>query len=588
MFLGYTPEGNTANFERALASPYVDIMDGTTVGYNLSDGLFRTLPATFRRYNKLTTVEGDIRTHLGLNSADSEPQWTCNSPETTRATASRWIGNTLLNGAGCHVVDFGNNRRLADCPEMLEPIKAGIDIWKKLYNNSSLKGNADVAVIMDPAQIWKQGYPSYFKNHPVVNNIMQFAVKTLNFSGFAHDLLSIDDYLATSADYKAVVFLNTFELNGAKRSALLKKLRKPGVTAIWNYAPGLISEKGFCDRSMSELTGIELRHEKKEFLFKSRRSGSSVKNLSPNGGFEEGLKSWTLSHVDKANGAKISSTFTENAPFEGKKALTVTVKEPLKLYSCLMQKLDLSKETVLPDRLSVAFKGKGSASLVATYWTKEGKCTGYNSRHLAAQEKWQELSMVLDKITPAVKKIFIEIRLNKAAEMTFDNVKLFRQGDALNFWHYGSKDLAFGPRVHSADPKAQELMCYASDGKASLVRKKLADGSIAVFSGIPVNSPAIWAELLGAAGCHKYTAPGYFVRSKGNLLMVSSTCNGNISPGDSIVKDVIKVPAAFQVAVPGRYSAAVDLFTNETFKVTPEGTLELKSVRPRVWFFELR
>ena len=93
---------------------------------------------------------------------------------------------------------------------------------------------------------------------------------------------------------------------------------------------------------------------------------------------------------------------------------------------------------------------------------------------------------------------------------------------------------------------------------------------------------------LGAAGCHKYTAPGYFVRSKGNLLMVSSTCNGNISPGDSIVKDVIKVPAAFQVAVPGRYSAAVDLFTGETFKVTPKGTLELKSVRPRVWFFELR
>ena len=70
--------------------------------------------------------------------------------------------------------------------------------------------------------------------------------------------------------------------------------------------------------------------------------------------------------------------------------------------------------------------------------------------------------------------------------------------------------------------------------------------------------------------------------------MVSSTCNGNISPGDNIVKDVIKVPAAFQVAVPGRYSAAVDLFTNETFKVTPKGTLELKSVRPRVWFFELR
>jgi hypothetical protein len=55
-----------------------------------------------------------------------------------------------------------------------------------------------------------------------------------------------------------VIFLNLFSLSEAERKVVRAKIRKPGVTAVWLVAPGCVTEKGFSDSAMSELTGIKL------------------------------------------------------------------------------------------------------------------------------------------------------------------------------------------------------------------------------------------------------------------------------------------------------------------------------------------
>jgi NADH/NAD ratio-sensing transcriptional regulator Rex len=66
---------------------------------------------------------------------------------------------------------------------------------------------------------------------------MSHTLQTLTFSGYSYDWMTLNDYLEEDKPYKAVIFLNLFSISAEKQQQLLKKLRRPGVTAIWNFAP---------------------------------------------------------------------------------------------------------------------------------------------------------------------------------------------------------------------------------------------------------------------------------------------------------------------------------------------------------------
>jgi hypothetical protein len=208
----------------------------------------------FHRYGKLSSVEADIRPH---HDNTCEKQWQCKTPEETRSTMSKVIANCFFSGTGFHLVPFSQSYRF-NTAETLEPLAAGVKVWKKLFNAPPRK-SADIAVILDHDQIWKQGHPSYGKTRPFSDTLVTFPLQAMNFSGFAYDLLALEDYLASPNDYRCVVFLNAFEINGKQKVALLKKLRRKGVTAVWNYAPGLITPAGYSSTAMSELTGMDLK-----------------------------------------------------------------------------------------------------------------------------------------------------------------------------------------------------------------------------------------------------------------------------------------------------------------------------------------
>ncbi|MDD4018856.1 MAG: hypothetical protein PHV28_13040 [Kiritimatiellae bacterium] len=263
VILSYNPEGSTARCEDILASPYIDMLFATTRGYNLTDGLHRHLHSMFHRYGKLSMIEGDIRTHLCYKHGQSQAHWSCKTPEETRATYSKIVANSFMYGSGYHIVAFNAytniNTKLVwtDCPETIEPIAKGVKAWDKLFKAPPTR-NADVAVVFDSDEVWRDGHPNYWPSSITADNIAVFPLQTLNFCGYAYDMLAPEDFLAEKRDYRAVVFLNSFRVKPELREKLIAKIRKPGVTAIWHFAPGLQTDEGFSAKSMTDLTGIKL------------------------------------------------------------------------------------------------------------------------------------------------------------------------------------------------------------------------------------------------------------------------------------------------------------------------------------------
>jgi len=261
MILAYTPESSTANFEKVLQSPYVDFLRATTLGYNLTDGLHRQLHSVFHRYGKFASIEGDLRTHAQRDTVigRGEERWLCRTPEETRASTNKFIANSLIYGCAYHTVDFGSNRAnwFFDCPETLEPIKRGNELWQEFWNKK-LAPASDIAVIVDYKQILKQGHPDYLSNRFIEYGFLGNTMQLLHFSGFSCTWMAPEDFLASTHPYKTAVFLNTFEFSPEMRQKIKDKLKKDGISAIWYYAPGIITPEGFSAGSMSELTGIKL------------------------------------------------------------------------------------------------------------------------------------------------------------------------------------------------------------------------------------------------------------------------------------------------------------------------------------------
>ena len=258
--LAYTPEGNTARIGRLLRSKDIDYFFATTRGYNLTDGLHRSIASICRLYGKYTSIEGDVRTHVSL-PIEASDKWRCKTPEETRATFSKIVANALVRGTGWHMVDFGvytsRSTPWFDIPEALEPFATALREWRRAWDSPVHSPN-ETAVILDLEQLWKQGSPVWGQARTMSNNLQTYPLQTLNFSGFPYDLLTPEGYLAAKDRYKAVVFLNLYETTPALRRQVRAKLAADGATALWCFAPGLAEPTGFSTNAMHELTGMDL------------------------------------------------------------------------------------------------------------------------------------------------------------------------------------------------------------------------------------------------------------------------------------------------------------------------------------------
>ena len=203
--LGYTPEGTPAKFDRIISARALDYFYSTTRDYNLTDGLYRVLVPPMRNAGMFASVEGDVRVHTGLEHGDM--QWRCKTPEESRSTVGKFVCNSLVWGTGWHVLDFGLKRRVRwfDCPEALEPLAAGIKAWQSSFAAGDTALAADIAVVIDPEMMWRNGYPVYPKNSQEHKKRVSSPLQTLSFSGYAYDVHSPDSLAKSGRKYKKVI-----------------------------------------------------------------------------------------------------------------------------------------------------------------------------------------------------------------------------------------------------------------------------------------------------------------------------------------------------------------------------------------------
>ena len=388
----YPAPGVTALFERVIASPYVDWNMGTTYGYHRTDCLHLSAPLAYRRAGKLSSSEADIRTHIAFATRPDNPVTRMSkTPAQTESTVRKMLATTLLNGCGVHFNCFATTPDWFNTDSVLGPLARHIKIWRKRFE-SGKTAPAEIAVVIDPVQRAVQGPPQMEDPKRLGNDnffglFHRAMLNALSFSGFSYDVTTLDTLLEDPADRKVFIFVNCYQVNGKKREALLKKIRRPGVTAFWCYAPGLISANGFSDESMTSLTGMELAAQ-------------------------------------------------------------------------------------------------------------------YEALPLAAQE-------LSGRQLPC--------------------------------------KLVESPRVRCTDPGAEKLAVYSGTQEVAAARKKLADGSTAVFAGLPVLRSDTWADLLSQAGCHRLVRPGVFARRNGDLFLLA-----------------VREKGVFAVKLPYKAKKITELYTRKT------------------------
>ena len=172
------------------------------------------------------------------------------------------IARGFLDGGGVQFLEF-DARRGKQCwfnhPEIWRTFRQSLELWRRLWDASGSDSAAQVAVVISPEELVRHGYPTREFQLQCIPNVIDNPTHALLRSGVTCDFLTLRGFLESPREYGVVVLLNVFGPTPEERRQLLAKLRRPGVVAVWNYAPGLVTDAGYDERAMSELCGIALR-----------------------------------------------------------------------------------------------------------------------------------------------------------------------------------------------------------------------------------------------------------------------------------------------------------------------------------------
>ena len=258
------PEGTNTLLEKVLSSPCIDFLSNPPGYYTITrraGGSYspRSIPSAFRRHGKLSLLEDDSRFHHIADwlQSDNDGRSLCteDARETEMNMRRNWL-NQFFDGDGIQLNDpitqSGKRPHAFDDPAVFRAISDSRAALAAAGEPADRSGNR-IAVILSERERLRQdgGVGSYFSW-----NIYLTPLQYLNRSGVAFDVLSLEDYLANPRDYRILLFINAFYLTSAERATLIERTRRPGMSVIWMGPAGGVTDSGFSDAAMTELTGI--------------------------------------------------------------------------------------------------------------------------------------------------------------------------------------------------------------------------------------------------------------------------------------------------------------------------------------------
>jgi hypothetical protein len=245
--LGLTKVLNSPDVD-FLCSPYT--YDNKGIG---GPNNSQTLPEAAALHGKLYFNEVDTETHL------KQRQWrwgnSLHNPTSfaeTKGLLVRDYAYSLTKGNGLWWTDLmGGDYHDDQIVKLLAQLKR-ID-HESL--DADKRSTADIAVIMDESAFTFTG-----DGEPLWNALLT-AQKQWEFAflgaPWEPQLLSDIDNPKVR-DYKLYIFLGTFRVTPAQRTAIHAKLKRNHATALWIYAPGYIDDDKCSVDNMIALTGIKL------------------------------------------------------------------------------------------------------------------------------------------------------------------------------------------------------------------------------------------------------------------------------------------------------------------------------------------
>ena len=242
---------------RVLRSPHVDfLVSPYSYGFRGIGGDGAAMPPaeSMRIHNTLYLFEEDSRTHLTHHDHPNYGK-TDTLAEST-AVLQRNLASVVAHGQGIWWLAGGSPRtphiELSQQPAFRPLIQRFQEIgtWALGLDRTPA---AETAVLLDDESF----YYEWTKNSLDTPLIFQQRLWGLTHMGAPYDVYLLDDFLAGGLkDYKFYVFLNPFHLDGARREALKRSLRRDGKVALWIYAPGYLDQDASF-ANMTDLTGIQ-------------------------------------------------------------------------------------------------------------------------------------------------------------------------------------------------------------------------------------------------------------------------------------------------------------------------------------------
>ncbi|NOZ20536.1 MAG: hypothetical protein GXP25_05540 [Planctomycetes bacterium] len=216
-------------------------------------GAFMSPVDSVQIHGKLWLNEDDTRTHLSpANTHKSDPAWhgRVGKPEQTWWVHQRNFAHIFVRRAATWWMDLPGLGWL-DSKNLWDDIAK----LRHIYDEGLDRGTqykTEVAVIIDEKSAF------YLKPSPSITRELISRIRMdLYRMGVPFGMYLLDDLVAGDVpDAKLYIFLNAFHMAKDRREAVRRIVQHDGKTALWFYAPGIISENGLDLKNMEALTGI--------------------------------------------------------------------------------------------------------------------------------------------------------------------------------------------------------------------------------------------------------------------------------------------------------------------------------------------
>jgi len=248
-------ESGHCGIAKVLASPDIDFLMSPPTYTERDAGqvsAFMGAIDSVERHGKVWLSEADYRTYLSDPSAGFGR---CATEEESVDVLWREFAHVLCKRAGVSWFDMDlgwlSGPRIPGEIAKMAGLADG-------HEEQRAPSHAEVAVFIDPASFYyvkpDPGLVQYLTLEPVLN---------LCRAGAPFDLYLLDDIRDESLpQYRMYVFLDAYALDAGTRGAVLRRTRRPGVSALWQWAAGYCrpDERRLATQDeVSELVGMRLR-----------------------------------------------------------------------------------------------------------------------------------------------------------------------------------------------------------------------------------------------------------------------------------------------------------------------------------------